>query len=384
MTIASAITAAQGRVANAYTAVNDMGGTIPATQNLANLPTAIRSISTVNNQNKTFTTNGTYTADTGYTGLGTVTVALPLGPVTINQNVTLTAQSAGLQGFSSVTVNVPQGDIVTATNNTGANIVLGDKVWLEKVAGQGFVLKNIYATDRGHRWFESSSISNMPSVDDTTGVVSNFSSTNAGPMHYMSIDFTKPWAFYVHVKTPTSFGNNFIYSGDVNTQVGALNMGFWIRADSGVWEFMPNSGDGGIISSTAATTNKQYWLKVGWTGTEYFGQVSEDGTTYTDFGTRKQSTTPCTQTGSAFILGVLKWFSGTWGVGSIYMGDTYFEVNGVVVWRGYYPQITLSTLTGFANENIANGASGEVKTILPEEVTVTVTTDADNADITAE
>lgn len=44
MSIASAITAAQGKVANAYTAVSSKGGTLPATQNLANLTTAINSI----------------------------------------------------------------------------------------------------------------------------------------------------------------------------------------------------------------------------------------------------------------------------------------------------------------------------------------------------
>jgi hypothetical protein len=44
MSIATAITAAQGRVANAYTAISNKGGTLPATQNLANMPTAINSI----------------------------------------------------------------------------------------------------------------------------------------------------------------------------------------------------------------------------------------------------------------------------------------------------------------------------------------------------
>jgi hypothetical protein len=44
MSIATAIEAAQGKVANAYTAVNNKGGTLPATQNLSNLPTAIASI----------------------------------------------------------------------------------------------------------------------------------------------------------------------------------------------------------------------------------------------------------------------------------------------------------------------------------------------------
>lgn len=44
MSIASAITAAQQRVANAYTAISGKGGTLPATQNLTNMPAAIESI----------------------------------------------------------------------------------------------------------------------------------------------------------------------------------------------------------------------------------------------------------------------------------------------------------------------------------------------------
>lgn len=44
MSIASAITAAQGRVANCYTSINTKGGTLPAVQNLSNLPAAIESI----------------------------------------------------------------------------------------------------------------------------------------------------------------------------------------------------------------------------------------------------------------------------------------------------------------------------------------------------
>lgn len=44
MSIASAITAAQGKVADCYTAISNKGGTLPATQNLSNMPTAISSI----------------------------------------------------------------------------------------------------------------------------------------------------------------------------------------------------------------------------------------------------------------------------------------------------------------------------------------------------
>ena len=44
MSIATAITALQGKIANAYTAIENKGGTLPATQNAANLATAIEDI----------------------------------------------------------------------------------------------------------------------------------------------------------------------------------------------------------------------------------------------------------------------------------------------------------------------------------------------------
>ena len=76
MSIASAITNAQGKVANAYTAVSGMGGTLPQTQNLSNLPTAIESI--------------------------------------------------------------PNGDTITAVNTTGSAISESDKVWIQKSSFGGF------------------------------------------------------------------------------------------------------------------------------------------------------------------------------------------------------------------------------------------------------
>ena len=44
MSIASAIATKQQQVADAYTAISNKGGTLPATQNLSNMPTAIASI----------------------------------------------------------------------------------------------------------------------------------------------------------------------------------------------------------------------------------------------------------------------------------------------------------------------------------------------------
>lgn len=83
MSIASAIATKQQQVADAYTAVSAKGGTLPATQNLTNLATAIGTISggsTPTLITKSITANGTYNAS-----------------------------SDNADGYSSVTVNVSGG-----------------------------------------------------------------------------------------------------------------------------------------------------------------------------------------------------------------------------------------------------------------------------------
>lgn len=69
----------------------------------------------INNQDKTITQNGIYSADPGYTGLGTVNV------------------------------NVDGGTFVSAKNITGLTITSGDRIWLEPYNenNQDLVLYNI-------------------------------------------------------------------------------------------------------------------------------------------------------------------------------------------------------------------------------------------------
>jgi len=79
MSIATAIQAAQQKVANAYAAVSNKGGTLPATQNLSNLPTAINSIQA----------GGNITSLSVYPSVNTQTITPPSGvdgyaPVTVH------------------------------------------------------------------------------------------------------------------------------------------------------------------------------------------------------------------------------------------------------------------------------------------------------------
>ena len=81
MSIASAIATKQQQVADSYTAVSNKGGTLPTTQNLTNLATAISSIP-----------SGGYTPT--------------LITKNITQNGTYNASSDNADGYSSVIVNV--------------------------------------------------------------------------------------------------------------------------------------------------------------------------------------------------------------------------------------------------------------------------------------
>ena len=101
MSIQTAIENAQQKVENAYTAVQNKGGTMPATQNLSNLPTAINSISTA----------------------GTVE-ELNITPTTSAQTIT---PSAGVDGFNPVKVaavtSAIDSDIKASNIKSGVNIL---------------------------------------------------------------------------------------------------------------------------------------------------------------------------------------------------------------------------------------------------------------------
>ena len=93
MSIATAIQNAQQKVADAYTAISNKGGTLPATQNLSNMPTAIGTIST-----------------------GGAISSLTITPTTSQQTITA---SGGVDGYSPITVNA-------VTSSIDANIQAGN------------------------------------------------------------------------------------------------------------------------------------------------------------------------------------------------------------------------------------------------------------------
>ena len=127
-------------VGNAYSKVSEKGGTVPSSQTVANLATAIDSIPassspSLQSKSVTYTSNGTntITPDAGYDGLSsvdvtvdvsgggvedTVTVTLPVGPQNFNYDMEVTATYTNALG--EIVANVPAGKAASYTVKKGS------------------------------------------------------------------------------------------------------------------------------------------------------------------------------------------------------------------------------------------------------------------------
>lgn len=273
-----------------------------------------------------------------YTALSDKGVTLPI-----------TQDSANL---ATSVASVPLG-IITATNSTGAAVSSGDKVWVNY---KEFTGQNQGAT-----------------------ISYDFIASDFGQYNYVKyvehFDFSKPWEFKCKVfRNDYDYGqdrNAFIYSSVDSATESFYSAGFGLFLGLGFNFYFRVDGTNQGIGGGTVNVNTTYWIKCGWTGTEYYLDYSTDGETYTSVGTF-QSTSPVTQTNDNIDIGSSVFVSGFYWKGTIDLKELSMTIDNTVVWKGLsdvspklvgYENSNYFSDTGVAKENIAIDATGNVAVI---------------------
>jgi hypothetical protein len=251
-------------------------------------------------------------------------------------------------------------DVVVATNTTGSAISTGDKVWIEP-SGNNYNLINFRAA------YNNYTIVGNLTVNTSTGVATGFSLNNYLQLPTPFNPANQPWEVQVKFSSDNISQSLALFHSMPYKSGGIYGIVFDIEDSKFVFGISINGSSWLFAQSGTYTpqSNTVYWVKFGWTGTEYYLDYSTDGTNYTRDITYTSST-PAYQNNTATEFGLFSWnsYEGRYLNGPLYLEDCYIKINGLEWWNPRVISITEDTLTGYAQENIENSASGKVKTVL--------------------
>ena len=251
------------------------------------------------------------------------------------------------------------GNTIIATNNTGSVISSGDKVWIEP-SGNNYNLINFRSA------YGDFTIVGSPSFDTSTGVVSGFSSSNYLTLPQSLNPANSSWEVKLKFTTSNSITGGLFQTITSYSQNGRFGICLLI-VDGGRLDFAVSSDGSSWMFDRATyftlTINTTYWVKFGWTGTTYYLDYSTDGTNYIRDITENR-TTLAYSSSNYTLLGLYSTNSKDGFSGTVDLSDCYIKVNNSIWWGPEGIQVTEDTLTGFAQENIASGSIGNVKTVL--------------------
>ena len=175
-----------------------------------------------------------------------------------------------------------------------------------------------------------------PSINTSTGVVSGFSSENYLTLPQSLNPGNNPWE--VKLKITTSYDVSSVQgvfqtitAYSENGQYGIIFLiydgktHFAVSTDGS--SFMFNKS-----GSLNLSTNATYWIKFGWTGTEYYLEYSTDGTNYTRDIT-ENSSTPAYSSSNYTLFGIYSWSVKQSFQGTLDLSECYIKVNNSIWWE---------------------------------------------------
>lgn len=265
------------------------------------------------------------------------------------------------------------GDTVEAINNTGSAISADDKVFIVPLAtpqsGANYeLIKPKIATNPffGFLSVYSPTYTGDLTVDLTSKYVSGFYSYKYCTVPLV-FDYSHPWEFNICFETGADISTSsaqYMFSQSSGGW-GSSGLMFYLYHGELTASFNDSSiNEITFFHSYVVSPNTIYYVKVGWTGTQYYLKYSTDGINWTEDAESPVSSTVQTyQNSSQISIGHNDNNTSQYFQGKIYMDKTYMISNGEIVWQMYSDgtsNLRSDILTGIANESIASGAVGEV------------------------
>lgn len=246
------------------------------------------------------------------------------------------------------------GRTISCLNKSGNAIAKGNKVWVEK-DGSNYNIINYYGS------ISNFNTNGFPTINN--GIINGFSTSDfITPIlnpKFAVMAHSNPWEIKSKINLTELNYFSSIFGGDPGTYLPDLcvtpNNVLGMNLASNTYDY-----DIAVVTgSTVLSTNTDYWVNFGWTGTVYYAKLSTDDITYTS-EISLDSTVGIYNIGSDLRLGFR---AGNYFHGSIDLKETYIKINDMMWWTPYASNITKNMQTGIADENIAINSSGNVKVL---------------------
>lgn len=280
-------------------------------------------------------------------------------------------------------------NVIEAINNTGATINADDKVYIAPLttpqSGANYEIYPVQTSDTTMFGFVIGNGS-QPRVDYTEKSIDSFNSNYYCIINKV-MDFSQPWEFNICFETSSYVGGEqYLYFSNNNTY-GTSGLIIQLYENKIYIRLVDNNNDLDvkIFHSYSVAVNTTYYVRIGWTGTQYYAKYSTDGTNWVDdVDSPFIFNLPAAQYSTGIAIGnrpsTSNYFSG-----KIFMDKTYMKSGDTIQWQMYSDiasNISEDLYIGIAGESIAAGSVGDVNIggtgILPviEGLNVTPTTSA--------